>query len=228
MKIKNQSKIRNQKSQMAQPVFKINATEALGKFANLAGALQNKAPLLRILGNLMVGSVMQTFREGGSPAGSWRAPLPGSIRSQYERRKRKKIGPLTKRQQQASYGKTLAGADTAAFSRFAGAKKTLIASGHLMKSISFAIDAEAGAVRIGTNLLYARIHQLGGVIVPKSRKFLRFPIGGGQFMFAKKVTMPARPYLVLRPEDPARLAESVRDYLVARFGNPAGAGEQKA
>jgi phage gpG-like protein len=213
---------------MAQPVFKINATEALGKFANLAGALQNKAPVLRILGNLMVRSVMQTFREGGSPAGSWRAPLGGSIRSQYEARKRKKVGPLTKRQQAASYGKTLAGADTAAFSRFAGAKKILITSGMLMRSVTFAVDSDASLVRVGSNLKYARIHQLGGVIVPKSRKFLRFPIGGGQFMFAKKVTIPARPFLVLRPEDPARLAESVRDYLMARFGNPAGAGEQKA
>jgi phage gpG-like protein len=212
---------------MPDPVFKINATEALGKFGKLADVLRSKGPLLRIFGNLMVRSTMQTFREGGSPAGSWRALFAGSIRSQYEGRKRRKIGPLTKRQAQASYGKTGTGADTAAFSRFAGAKKILISSGLLMRSVTFAVDSGASLVRVGSNLKYARLHQLGGTIVPKNRKFLRFPIGGGQFMFAKKVTMPARPYLVVRPEDPGRLAEAARDYLRATFdpgGTPAGGG----
>jgi phage gpG-like protein len=206
---------------MSEPVFKINATEALGKFGKLEQVLRSKVPLLRIFGNLMVRSTMQTFREGGSPAGSWRQLRAGSVRAQYAARKRRKIGALTKRQQQASYGKTAAGADTAAFSRFAGAKKILITSGLLMRSVTFAVEAGASLVRVGTNLKYARLHQLGGVIVPKNRKFLRFPIGGGQFMFAKKVVMPARPYLVVRPEDPGRLAEAARDYLRATF-DPAG------
>ncbi len=203
---------------MAEPTFKINATEALGKFANLQQALRSKGPLLRIFGNLMVRSAQQTFREGGSPAGSWRAVLAGSVRAQFAGRARKKIGAFTKAQQRASYGKTPQGGDTAAFSRFAGGKRILITSGLLMRSVTFAVDAGANLVRVGTNLKYGRIHQLGGVIVPKNRKFLRFPIGGGQFMFAKKVTMPARPYLVVRPEDPGRLAEAARDYLRSRFG----------
>lgn len=211
---------------MPEAVFKINAIEALGKFANLEQALRNKGSLLKIFGNLMVRSTQQTFREGGSPAGSWRAVLAGSVRAQFARRGRKKMGPLTKAQHRASYGKTAGGADTAAFSRFAGAKKILITSGMLMRSVTFAVDSGASLVRVGTNLKYARIHQLGGVIVPKNRKFLRFPIGG-QFVFAKKVIMPARPFLAIRPEDPERLAEAARDYLRATFdptGSRAGGG----
>lgn len=210
---------------MAQPVFKINATEALGKFGALGQALRDKTPLLRIFGNLMVRSTQRTFREGGSPAGSWRRLLAGSLRAQYEGRKRKKLGPLTKAQQRTLSGKTAAGGDTAAFSRFAGAKKILISSGQLMRSVTFAVDSGGGAVNIGSNLKYARIHQLGGVITPKNRKFLRFPIGAGNFVFAKKVVMPARPYLVVRPEDPERLIRAGWEYLAEKFkaGGQAGA-----
>jgi phage gpG-like protein len=209
---------------MAQPVFKINATEALGKFAALGQALRNKTPLLRIFGNLMVRSSNQTFREGGSPAGSWRQLRAGSVRAQYAGRRRRKIGALTKRQQQAGYGKTAAGGDTAAFTRFAGAKKILITSGMLMRSVTFAVDSGGGAVNIGSNLKYARIHQLGGVITPKNRRFLRFPIGGGNFVFAKKVVMPARPFLKPRPEDPERLIRTGWEYLAEQFkaGGQAG------
>ena len=203
---------------MSEPVFRINATEALGKFGNLAQGLRDKGPVLRILGSLMLGSVMQTFYEEGSPAGSWRRVFAGSRVVKYEHGKKNSRKAFKR-----------SGENTAGFLRWNKTEKILGGpSGSLARTVTFAVDAAASLVRIGSNWRGARIHQLGGTIVPKNRKFLRFPIGGGQFMFAKKVTMPARPYLVLRPEDPACLAESVRNYLVARFGNPAEAGEQKA
>ena len=39
------------------------------------------------------------------------------------------------------------------------------------------------------------VHQYGATIVPKKGQFLRFPVGRGRkrrFVFAKKVTIPAR------------------------------------
>lgn len=41
---------------------------------------------------------------------------------------------------------------------------------------------------------YALIHELGGVITPVVAKMLAFEING-QLVFAKSVTIPARPYL---------------------------------
>jgi len=204
---------------MPEPVFRLNATEALKEWQEFAGALADKRPLLRIAGAWMVRSIQQTFMDSGSPSGSWRRLYAGTLRTQFERRRRRKIGPLTARQMRAQQGTTAQGGDTAAFSRFAGGKRILISSGQLRKSITYAV--EPGQVRIGTNLKYGRIHQLGGVITPKTKKFLRFPIGGGQFVFAKRVVMPARPFIVMRPEDPAKIAEGMRNYLRATF-DPTG------
>ena len=46
----------------------------------------------------------------------------------------------------------------------------------------------------GSNLVYARIHQLGGVIKPRRRRMLRFELGN-RVVFARQVTIPARPYI---------------------------------
>lgn len=47
---------------------------------------------------------------------------------------------------------------------------------------------------IGTNLEYARIQEFGGTIVPKGQ-FLRWVNDAGEEVFARSVTIPARPYL---------------------------------
>ena len=46
----------------------------------------------------------------------------------------------------------------------------------------------------GSNLVYARIHQLGGTIRPRRAKALHFRLGDTP-VFAQQVTIPARPYL---------------------------------
>lgn len=45
-----------------------------------------------------------------------------------------------------------------------------------------------------TNLKYARIHSKGGTIVPVRARALKFKIGN-QWIAAKRVTIPARPFL---------------------------------
>lgn len=65
----------------------------------------------------------------------------------------------------------------------------------------------ARAVRIGTNLEYAAIHEFGGTIKPKKAKKLRFEIDGEVF-FVDKVVMPARPYL--RTAADAKRSEAFR------------------
>jgi phage virion morphogenesis protein len=55
-------------------------------------------------------------------------------------------------------------------------------------------------LEIGTNKVYGAIHQFGGVIVPRSADRLVFRIGG-RLVFARKVTIPARPFLGISAAD---------------------------
>lgn len=55
-------------------------------------------------------------------------------------------------------------------------------------------EADDDTVVWGSSLVYARIHQLGGTIVPRASRALFFTLGGSD-VIARSVTIPARPYL---------------------------------
>lgn len=98
----------------------------------------------------------------------------------------------------------------------------LQATGRLRNSITQTSTGSEAVV--GTNVVYAAIHHFGGktaahVIRPKRAKALRF---GGRF--AKQAThpgskIPARPFMVLPPEDEQALIEAVNNYLDTALGN---------
>ena len=64
--------------------------------------------------------------------------------------------------------------------------------GGLLESIEGA-GGETTAVW-GSSLVYARIHQLGGTIVPREKEALQFQLGDA-LVYARSVTLPPRPYL---------------------------------
>jgi len=67
-------------------------------------------------------------------------------------------------------------------------------TGQLMNSITH--RASESEVEVGTNLKYAHVHQFGAEIKPVKAKMLVFtPRGFSHPIFAKKVTIPARPFL---------------------------------
>ena len=72
---------------------------------------------------------------------------------------------------------------------------------------SLATQASAESAEWGSNLIYTRIHQLGGTIEPKNADALRFMLGE-ETVTAKSVTIPARPYLGWG-EDEVRMVEDV-------------------
>lgn len=76
--------------------------------------------------------------------------------------------------------------------------QTLTDTALLRRSIDYA--ATPGKVMVGSNLQYARIHQMGG------------KTGKGH-----KVTMPARPYLGVSAEDMEEVRETVADFLKGTF-----------
>ena len=83
-------------------------------------------------------------------------------------------------------------------------------TGRLRDSITH--QAGSAEVRVGSNVIYAAVHQFGATIKPKSARALAFKVGS-ELVFARQVTIPARPYLGIDAGDEAPVGEIVEDYL---------------
>jgi phage gpG-like protein len=64
--------------------------------------------------------------------------------------------------------------------------------------------------RVGSPVVYAAIHEFGGIIRPKNAKFLVFQLAG-KWIHATKVTIPARRWL-------SKSVEDVKGQIEAIFG----------
>lgn len=87
--------------------------------------------------------------------------------------------------------------------------KPLIDSGRMRSSISYRVGGTNGGqyVDVGTNYgplngggTVAAVHQFGATIKPKQAKFLRF-MGRNGYIFAKRVVVPARPFLPIQGDE---------------------------
>lgn len=85
----------------------------------------------------------------------------------------------------------------------------LVQSGDLRGKLL--IDANEQIAKVGSNLVYAAIHQFGGVIKAKKGKALMFTVGN-KTLFRRKVTIKANPYLGVSEQDEAALADTVKVY----------------
>lgn len=76
------------------------------------------------------------------------------------------------------------------------------------------IHAQAGQdeVSVGTDKVYAAIHQYGGEIRPVSATHLFFRIGGS-LVQKSSVTLPPRPFLGISAQDEASIAEIVFSFV---------------
>ena len=98
--------------------------------------------------------------------------------------------------------------------------QTLTDTGRLRASITHRLGPDE--VVIGTNVVYAAIHQFGGqtpprVIRPKHKKALAFTVGG-QKIARKSVRhpgskIPARPFLGIDSGDEAVISETILNRL---------------
>jgi phage virion morphogenesis protein len=92
--------------------------------------------------------------------------------------------------------------------------KILTDTARLRKSIDYAVAGDT--VLVGSNVVYALIHQKGGEITPKKGKYLKFKVGG-KWVNAKKVTIKARPYLGISKADRQEIEETIRDFVGGAF-----------
>jgi phage virion morphogenesis protein len=88
--------------------------------------------------------------------------------------------------------------------------KTLTDKGHLRDSITYASSHDEAV--IGTNLIYAAIHQFGGTIEAKDGGKLKFAHSNG-FAVLDQVTIPARPFFGLSSDDERGIEDSTADFL---------------
>ncbi|MDR3723268.1 MAG: phage virion morphogenesis protein [Terracidiphilus sp.] len=187
---------------------------SLGKFQL---SLEQNGELMQEIGVSQLVSIRRTFREQGLPAGSWAPLAPSTIK-----RDPKRYGP---------------------------GHKILIGSARLLNSIGIAQE-RPGQVILGTNVVYARVHQLGSrdrqAFGPRTEAQENATINVGEHSYMRRSAelgtgilggrklriqgprnarqvivgshqrhqnIPARPYLVFRPEDPARIRGVVVRYV---------------
>jgi phage virion morphogenesis protein len=92
--------------------------------------------------------------------------------------------------------------------------RTLTDTAALVSSMTHA--ASENSVAVGTNLIYAAIHQTGGTIRAKTSRGLRFRgPGNGGWVTKQEVTMPRRAFLGLDDEDEAEIRALCADWLGA-------------
>lgn len=124
----------------------------------------------------MAGDVRVEIMDGGVRAAFERLrlglPLGGSMRPAMEN-----IGRVLKTGTQLRF-RTTTGPDGQAWEKSFRAKteggQTLTMSTHLRKSISY--QATRGSVAVGTNVVYAAVHQFGATIRAKNGPFLAIPV----------------------------------------------------
>lgn len=93
----------------------------------------------------------------------------------------------------------------------------LVRSGNLAGVMKHVVSGDEVLVGpFGKPRLYAAIHQFGGTITPKSAKALRFQIGN-RLIHAKKVTIPARPFLGLSDQNKLDILDALAVYLRDRL-----------
>lgn len=73
-------------------------------------------------------------------------------------------------------------------------KQNLIDTGNLRASISAELEGSSSVTIGPRNVIYAAIHEFGGVIRAVRAKALRFRSEDGAWHTVKAVTIPARPY----------------------------------
>jgi phage virion morphogenesis protein len=105
--------------------------------------------------------------------------------------------------------------------------QTLLDSGRLRDSITHRVGGDT--VEIGSDVVYAAIHQFGGTIRAKTAKGLAFTLpwlktktDDGRRV-VQSVTIPARPYLGFDDDDRAAVLGIVADHLARIAGGGAAA-----
>lgn len=70
-----------------------------------------------------------------------------------------------------------------------------VVTGSLLRSLRVDRRGLPFAVEIGSDLVYAPVHEFGATIRPRKAEYLHFKTRDGAWVRTKEVTIPARPFL---------------------------------
>lgn len=154
-------------------------------------------PLLEIAGAILEESTRERFRTSRGPGG---VPWPMSRRNIH--------GGRPDARGAGSIGPSQGG-------------RPLIDKGGLLSSVAH--RANDDEVRVGIiaktkSAKFGYVQQFGATIVPRKAAFLVFRGADGHLVFAKSVTIPARPFLGVDANDRADLIEAWDAHLEAELG----------
>ncbi|WP_020185948.1 phage virion morphogenesis protein [Methylopila sp. 73B] len=85
---------------------------------------------------------------------------------------------------------------------------------HLLQSVAWTASSDEAVW--GASWEHAHVHQEGATIIPRNAEVLVFESDGSTF-FAKKVTIPARPFVGISDDNRAEIEELVTDFLGGLF-----------
>lgn len=89
---------------------------------------------------------------------------------------------------------------------------TLRDTSRLYNSIKYQVINKKRVV-VGTNVLYAPLMHFGGVIKPKSGKYMTFKTALGGWVRVKSVTIKPRPYLGMSVDDSQEVLFAIEEHL---------------
>lgn len=181
-------------------IFKVetDSRKLEAKLAAMAGADLERA--FRVVGSVLLQRIKVGFKLGQSPDGQAWAPI------KFRKLARNEKGKVTQKGRNQRIRNIFAGVQDNT------AGKPLRDTGRF--SQSFTAQADKTGVTVGTKFQtdsgagIARVHQFGAVIRPKRGPFLVFPGPTGGLIFAKKVTIPARPFLPITQGGEIKLPQS--------------------
>lgn len=163
----------------------IEDVQVLKRLSDLVDRMSNPKPFYGAVGEELVGSTAENFRnEAGPDGGAWVPHSQSTIKSRI----RKGQMPLSilRSNTGGKSGSTLAG--------------------------SISHQPTATEVRVGSPSEYAAIHQLGGTIKKKARKGKAFGRDDVQFS-AHEIKIPARPFIGIGAYDWDLIFETADDWL---------------
>lgn len=179
----------------------INIGEARSILKELETLAESPRPLMAAAGAILENSIRDRFATSSGPGGAkW---LPSGRQRQAALPGTGKRGKPTRKDRRNPMGPNDGG-------------RTLVDKGGLLSSITHVADArrvEVGIIAKTPSAKWAHVHQFGATIVPKRAPFLVFTGADGHKVFAKKVVIPARPFIGIDQQDRTDLLQAWRDYL---------------
>ncbi len=195
---------------MAAIVVKVDAGKVTVALSRFALSLSGKDELLRTIGLGQLVSVRRTFRDQGSPGGSWPPLSPASL----------------------------------SWRKYSAGHKLLINTGLLLNSIMYSVEGNTVTIGTGVRYASIHQFGFDGTQSVKPYSYIRrqksrdtvgkFSItnkaGRSQTVkrktssgigtvnvrgFSRHIRIPARPFLIFRPEDPARIQSEVQTWVAA-------------